>query len=112
VFKIVNDTRTKQDLVVDYNGYQIERTTGEQRLIRGRLTRIDSEGALVRRDVRQQVQPRPLKPVIRDAKGNVVAQDQPAHAAPKLRKPGEPVTRTEFIRFIQSQAQPDKGAQK
>jgi hypothetical protein len=112
VFKIVKDARTKQDLIVDYNGYQIERTTGEQRLTRGRLTRIDSEGALVQREIPQQIQSPPLKPVVRDAKGNIVAQDQSAHALPKLRVPSEPVTRIEFIQFIQSRAQRDKGAEK
>jgi hypothetical protein len=112
VFKVINDTRTKQDLIVDYNGYQIERITGRERLIRGRLTHIDSDGALVQRNVSQQGSSPPLKPVVRDADGKVIEQDESAYAQPKLREPSEPVTRSEFIQFIQMQAQRDKGAKK
>ena len=112
VFKVVNDARTKQDLIVDYNGYQIERITGKKRLTRGRLTRIDANGTLVQRKVQQQTSSTPLKPVVRDAEGNIVEQDESAYAPPKLRAPSEPVTRSEFIQFIQTQAQRNKGAKK
>ncbi len=112
VFKVISDTRTKQDLIVDYNGYQIERIAGKQRLIRGRLTRIDSEGALVQREIPQQVKSPPLNPVVRDAEGNVIAQDESSQVMPELREPSEPVTRSEFIQFIQTQAQRDKGGKK
>lgn len=112
VFKVVNDARTKQDLIVDYNGYQIESISGKKQLLRGRLTRIDSEGALVQREIPQQIESSALKPVIRDANGNIVEQNESAYSPPKLREPSEPVTRSEFIQFIQTQAQQDKGAKK
>lgn len=112
VFKVVNDARTKQDLIVDYNGYQIESISGKKRLVRGRLTRIDSDGALVQREIPQQITSSALKPVVRDAAGNIVEQDASAYSPPKLREPSTPVTRSEFIQFIQTQAQEDKGAKR
>jgi hypothetical protein len=97
---------------VDYNGYQIESISGKKQLIRGRLTRIDSEGALVKREIPQQIKSSALKPVVRDAEGNIVKQKASANAPPKLREPSKPVTRTEFIQFIQTQARGGKGAKR
>jgi hypothetical protein len=112
IFKVIHDTRSRQDRIVDYHGYQLERTTGGQKLIRGRLTRIDRSGALVQRQVSQQVRHPPVKPIVRDADGNIIVQDESAYAAPKLREPSVPVTRSEFIEYIQSQPQRDRGSKK
>ena len=109
VFKVIRDTRSKQDRIVDYHGYQIERTIGQQRLIRGRLTRVDAQGALVQRQVTQQIASPPLKPSVRDAEGNIVPQDTTAMAAEALRAPSEPVTRSEFIQFIKTPTRGSKG---
>jgi hypothetical protein len=112
VFKVIRDAQTQQDRIVDYNGYQIERTAGSRRLIRGRLTRIDANGALVQRRVQEKSLAKPLTPVVRDADGNIVDQDGSAVPSNQLREPSEPVTRSEFIRFIQTPAQRGKGAKK
>ncbi len=112
VFKVIRDARRKQDFIVDYNGYQLERTTTRQRMVRGRLTRIDQNGALVQRQIAEQVQQPPIKPVVRDAEGNIIVQDQSASAPRRLREPSVPVTRSEFIQFIQTQIQRTKGAKK
>jgi hypothetical protein len=112
IFKVIHDTRSRQDVIVDYNGYQLERTTSGQELIRGRLTRIDKNGALVQRQVSEQIQHPPIKPIVRDAEGNIIVQDESAYAPPKLREESVPVTRSEFIEYIQSQPQRDKGSKK
>lgn len=112
VFKVVNDARTKQNLIVDYNGYQIESIPGKKQFIRGRLIRIDSEGTLVQRETPQQIKSTALKPIVRDAEGNIVEQNASASSPPKLREPSEPVTRSEFIQFIQTQARDAKGAKR
>lgn len=112
VFKVIRDAQTQQDRIVDYNGYQIERTSDTRRLIRGRLTRMDKNGALVQRRVQEQSQAKPLTPVVRDADGNIIDQNGSAFPSNQLREPSEPVTRSEFIQFIQTPAQRGKGAQK
>ncbi|MGD9008060.1 MAG: hypothetical protein PVG41_09070 [Desulfobacteraceae bacterium] len=112
IFKVIHDTRSKQDVIVDYHGYQLERTTSRQKLIRGRLTRIDKNGALVQRQVSEQVQSPPVKPIVRDAEGNIIVQEESAYAPLKLREPSVPVTRSEFIEYIQSQAQRNKESKK
>lgn len=112
VFKVIRDAQTQQDRIVDYNGYQIERTAGTRRLVRGRLTWIDNNGALVQRRAQQSSQAKPLTPVVRDADGNIIDQDKSAFTSNQLREPSEPVTRSEFIRFIQTPAQRGKGAKK
>ena len=112
IFKVIHDTRSNQDMIVDYHGYQLERTTSRQKLIRGRLTRIDKNGALVQRQVSEQVQHPPIKPIIRDAEGNIIVQDESAYAPRKLRETSVPATRSEFIEYIQSQPKRGKGSKK
>jgi hypothetical protein len=112
IFKVIRDARSKQERIVDYHGYQLERTASRQKLVRGRLTRIDENGALVQRQVAQPVRQAPVKPVVRDAEGNIIAQDEPARAPSSLREPGLPVTRSEFIEYIQSRAHRDGGSKK
>lgn len=112
VFKVIHDAVSKGDFIVDYNGYQIERITNLNKLIRGHLTRIDKNGALVQRQVAESIQKPPIKPIVRDAEGNIIAQDESAAAPRNLRQPSVPVTRAEFIEFIQLQPQRDRGARK
>lgn len=109
VFKVIHDTLSKQDRIVDYHGYQIERTSGRQQLVRGILTRVDAQGALVQRQITQQIVSPPLKPIVRDANGRIVPQNDEDAAAQAIRSPSEPVTRTEFIQFIKKPMRNSKG---
>jgi hypothetical protein len=113
IFKVIRDARSKQDRVVDYHGYQLERTASRQTLIRGRLTRIDENGALVQRQVSKQVEASPITPIVRDAEGNIIVQDDESARTPStLRESSLPVTRSQFIDYIQSQPQRDRESNK
>lgn len=111
IFKVIHDTQSKQDFIVDYHGYQIERTRTQQTLIRGHLTRIDENGALVQRKSTGLVQKTPITPIVRDAEGNTIPQNETLYASPKSRESSIPITRSDFIRFIRTK-QRDTGAKK
>jgi hypothetical protein len=112
IFKVIHDTRSRQDRIVDYHGYQLERVADRQKLIRGRLTRVDSSGALVQRQISEPVRHTAIMPIVRDAEGNVIVQDQSARPASSLRKSSLPITRAEFIAYIRALPQGDEGSRK
>ncbi|UCH21316.1 MAG: hypothetical protein JSU83_22925 [Deltaproteobacteria bacterium] len=100
VFRVVYDSVSRMDFVVDYNWYQLE-ITDEKEIIRGPLTEQDSDGALTVRKVetpkKRIVSPRP---VIRDNSGQEIPQDSSVFAKPKPRVRGIPITKSEFVDFI------------
>jgi hypothetical protein len=102
IFRVVYDSVSKLDFVVDYNWYQLE-ITDEKEIIRGPLTELDSDGALTVRKVetpkKRIVTP---KPVIRDNSGKEIPQDSSVFTKPKARIRGIPITKSEFFDYIRT----------
>jgi hypothetical protein len=105
VFRVVYDSVTKQDIVVDYNWYQLERTESG-RIIRGIITEVDSKDALVERPiVEKKKQKGEQKITVTDVYGREVPQNTAGFEKPRLRDRGERVTKSVFADFIREQTQ-------
>jgi hypothetical protein len=102
VFRVVYDSVSRMDFVVDYNWYRLE-ITDEKKIIRGPLTELDSDGALKVREVetskKEIISP---KPVILDNSGKKIPQDSSVFAKPKARIRGIPIIKSEFIDYIRT----------
>lgn len=104
IFRVVHDQAAREDLIVDYNWYQLEETP-EGKLIRGPRTELDDEGSL-----RVQSSDEPSRTgstpeyVVRDTHGREISQEGAVFQKPVPRRRGVPVTRDAFIRYIRARA--------
>jgi hypothetical protein len=103
IFRVVQDRIKQAAFIVDYNGYQLEMTR-EGEVVRGPLAEIDSQGALVQRQVEKRakrVVPS-RRPVVRNPAGQEIPQDESVFEKPRVKERGSPLTRSGFIDFIRT----------
>jgi hypothetical protein len=101
VFRIVHDDSEGGGLVTDYNGYQIEMNAGGE-MVRGSMTALDIYGDLRQIIIEAPEKPKYPPPIVRDADGNVIEQEEAVFHGPSVRASGQPVTLPMFESYVQS----------
>ncbi len=98
-FRVLKDQARGKEFIVDYNGYLLE-ILEDGKIIRGPLVDLEVEDRLVLKTVPEAKKIEIPPPVVRDAAGNIIPQDQGVFAPPRRRARGTPLVKTDLIFFV------------